>query len=73
MLEMDCDVRDSVKGIVTASTTRGIYLDLDNGHSAFAHFYKLPVGSPVYCTVLKKATERWLTLVSIDSVIWLAA
>ena len=68
MYEMSYDVRDSLKGIVTASTTKGIYLDLENGHSAFAHFDELSVGSSVYCTILKKATERWLTLVSIDSV-----
>jgi len=68
MYEMDYDVKDSLKGIVTASTTKGIYLDLENGYSAFAHFDKLPVGSSVYCTILKKATEHWLTLVSIDSV-----
>ena len=73
MFEMDYDIRDSVKAIVTASAARGVYLTLDNGQYAFAHFDKLPVGSSVYCTVLKKATEHWLTLVSIDSVNWSAA
>lgn len=73
MFEIDYDVRDSVKGVVTASTTKGIYLTLDNGSYAFAHFNRLPVGCSVYCTVLKKATERWLTLVSVDSVNLLAA
>ena len=73
MQETNYNVRDSLMGIVTASTTKGIFLDLENGYSAFAHFDKLPIGSSVYCTILKKATERWLTLVSIDSVIRLVA
>ena len=45
-------------------------LKLENGKNAYAVFNRLPVGTSVYCTVLKKATERWFTLVAIDSVVY---
>lgn len=65
---MELDIRDSVKAVVSCCTSKGVYLELENGQSAYAVFDRLPSGTGVYCTVLKKATERWLTLVSIDSV-----
>ncbi len=67
---MELNIRDSVTATVTCSSAKGIYLELSNGQGAFAVFNRLPVGTRVYCTVLKKATDRWLTLVSIDSVIY---
>ena len=65
---MELNIRDSVMATVSCSTSKGVYVELENGQSAYAVFDRLPVGTGVYCTVLKKATERWLTLVSIDSV-----
>ena len=67
---MELDIRDCVKAIVSCSTSKGVYLELENGQSAFAIFDRIPNGTTVYCTVLKKATERWLTLVAIDSVMY---
>ena len=61
-------VRDAVTGTVLGGTSNGLYIELENGESAFAHFGRLEVGTKVFCSVLRKATERWLTLVSIDSV-----
>ena len=63
------DIRDSVRGVVTGRSAKGVYLDLDNGQGAFATFGSLPCGSEVLCTVLKKPTDRWLTLVAIDAVV----
>ena len=67
------EIRDSVRGVVTGCSAKGVYLDLDNGQGAFATFGSLPCGTEVFCTVLKKPNERCLTLVAIDAVIdgWL--
>lgn len=65
---MGYDIRDCVKAVVTSSTAKGVYLRLDDNQSAFARFSWLPVGCSVHCTIIKKATERLLTYVSIDSV-----
>ena len=67
---MQFEIRDSVKAIVSCCTSKGIYLEMENGENAYAVFNRLPVGTQVYCTVLKKATERWFTLVAIDSVVY---
>ena len=67
---MELNIRDCVKATVSCSTSRGVYVELENGQSAYAVFDRLPAGTSVYCTVLKKATERWLTLVAIDSVMY---
>ena len=61
-------VHDVVTGTVLGGTSNGIYIELENGESAFAHFGRLKVGTKVFCSVLRNATEKWLTLVSIDSV-----
>ena len=65
---MELEIRDSVKAVVSCCTSKGVYLMLEGGQSAYATFNRLPIGTNVYCTVLKKATERWLTLVAIDAV-----
>ena len=67
---MQFEIRDSIKAVVSCCTAKGVYLDLENGKSAYAVFNRLPVGTKVYCTVLKKATERFFTFVSIDAVVY---
>ena len=67
---MELNIRDSVKAVVSCCTSKGVYLELENGQSAYAVFDRLPIGTSVYCTVLKKANERWLTLVAIDAVLY---
>ena len=66
--ELGCEIRDSVKGVVAGCSEKGVYLDLENGEGAFASFGTLPRGTEVFCTILKKPSDRFLTLVSIDSV-----
>lgn len=63
------DVRDGVHAVVTGGCNKGLFLRLENGQEAFASFGGLVSGTEVLCTVLKKATERWRVLVSIDSVL----
>ena len=65
---MELNVRDSVKAVVSCCTSKGVYLELENGESAYATFNRLPRGTHVYCTLLKMASDRWLTLVAIDAV-----
>jgi hypothetical protein len=67
---MEFNIRDSVIATVSCSTSKGIYVELENGQTAYAAFERLPKGTAVYCTILKKSTGRWLTLVSIDSVLY---
>lgn len=67
--EIGCYVGDSIRGIVTGNSAKGVYVDLENGQPAFTIFGPLPRGTEVFCTVLEKPTERWLTLVAIDSVL----
>ena len=62
------DIRDSVRGVVTGCSAKGVYLDLDNRQGAFAAYGSLPCGAEVFCTVLKKPTDRRPTLVAIDAV-----
>ena len=63
------DVRDSMRGIVRCCTESGVFLELENGQGAYATFGSLPRGTTVFCTVLKKPTDRFLTLVAVDSVL----
>lgn len=65
----DYNVRDGVHAVVTGGCSKGLFLRLENGQEAFASFGGLVSGTEVLCTVLKKATERWRVLVSIDSVL----
>lgn len=55
---------------VTDRCSKGSYLELDNGETAFAYaFANLPRGAKVLCTVIRQAFEGRKALVSIDSVI----
>ena len=65
----DYNVRDNVHAVVTSACGKGVFLQLENGQEAFAYVGKLMAGTEVLCTVLKKATEKWRVLVSIDSVL----
>ncbi len=65
----DYEIRDVVMGTVTGGCSSGLFLELENGESAFAHFGALSTGTKVLCSVLKKANEKFLLLASIDSVI----
>lgn len=65
----DYNVQDGVHAVVTGGCSKGLFLCLENGQEAFASFGGLVLGTEVLCTVLKKATERWRVLVSIDSVL----
>ena len=67
------NVRDGVCGMVTGGCKSGLFLELENGQQAFAHFGGLHPGSKVLCTVLKKATDTWRVLVTVDSVLEEAA
>lgn len=62
-------VRDGVWAVVTGGCSKGLFLVLENGQEAFAFFGGLSPGTEVFCTVLKKSTERWRVLVSIDAVL----
>ena len=65
----DYEIRDVVSGTVTGGCASGLFLKLENGEVAFARFGALESGTKVLCSILKKATDKWLLLVSIDSVI----
>ena len=67
-VEIGYDIGGSMRRVVTECSAKGVYLDSDNGQGAFATLGSLPCGSEVFCTVLKKPTDRWLTLVAIDAV-----
>ena len=67
--EDSLDIRDAVYGVVTGNCSKGLFLELENGQQAFSHFGGLAPGSEVLCSVIKKATEKWRVLVSIDSVL----
>ena len=72
MFEFDNEeysVKDVVQAVVTSCCSKGVFLDLSNGQKAFAYFGGLVPGTEVLCTVLKKSTEKWRTLVAIDSVL----
>lgn len=62
------DLKDCLYGCVTSRCKKGVFLTLENGEDAFAYFGGLNPGDRALCTVLKKPTERWRALVTIDSV-----
>lgn len=53
--EEGTNIRDGVRGTVTGGCSKGIFLALEDGQEAFAHFGGLNPGTTVLCTVLKKA------------------
>ena len=63
------NIRDGLYGTVRDNCRTGVFLDLENGEPAFASFGFLKPGQRVFCTVLKKANERFRTFVSIDSIL----
>lgn len=63
------NVLDGVRAVVTGGCSKGLFLVLENGQEAFASFGGLSPATEVLCTVLKKSTERWRVLVSIDAVL----
>lgn len=69
MMNEEINVKDSMRGVVDWCSDKGVYLYLENGHGAYATFSALPKGTEVFCTVLKKPTQRFLTLVAIDAVL----
>ena len=69
MWDNELNVRDNVYGVVTGGCTRGLFLTLENGQKAFSFFGGLRPGTEVLCTIVKKATDKLDTLVSIDSII----
>ena len=64
------NVRDGLYATVRDNCRTGVFLELENGEPAFASFGYLKPGQRVFCTVLKKATEHFRTLVSIDSILY---
>ena len=64
--EEGINIRDGVRGTVIGGCSKGIFLSLEDGQEAFAHFGGLNPGTIVLCTVLKKATEKWKVLVSLS-------
>ena len=64
------NIGDGVYGVVTGGCWSGVFIKLENGQEAFAPFGGLDPGTKVFCTVVKKATEKkWRVLVVIDSVL----
>ena len=59
------NIRDGIRGTVIGGCSKGLFLALEDGQEAFAHFGGLTPGTTVLCTVLKKATEKWKVLVRI--------
>jgi len=62
------NIGDGVTAVVTEKCKSGIFLQLENGQEAFARFGGLCPGTEVLCTVLKKATQTFRVLVTIDSI-----
>ncbi len=61
-------IRDGVYGVVTGGCSTGVFIELENGQSAFAKF-GARTGQKVLCTVLRKAADTWRVLVTVDSLI----
>lgn len=60
---------DSCYAIITSRSSKGAYLDLDNGQSAFAYgAANLQNGTKILCTVAKPAAIGKRILVRLDSV-----
>ena len=64
-----CNVRDVVRAVVTARCGNGMFLTLENGEEAYAKGGLCP-GTKVLCSILKKPTDEYKMLVSIDSVMY---
>ena len=62
-------IGDSMRAVVIGNCSKGVYLDMEDGQEAFATFDPLPRGTRVFCTILKKQTERFRTFVAIDAVV----
>lgn len=62
------NIRDGIRGTMISGCSKGLFLALEDGQEVFSHFGGLTPGTIVLCTVLKKATEKWKVLVSIDSI-----
>ena len=63
------NVYDCAKGTVIARSKKGIYLELDNGETAFAPFAPLADGTKVLCTIRKRSSSYWHLLATVDSVL----
>lgn len=60
---------DSCYGTITDKCSNGIFILLDNNEMAYAkNFTSHKSGTKVLCTILKNATKKFKTLVSVDSV-----
>lgn len=60
---------DCCYGTIIDKCSKGVFLLLDNDEKAYAKdFTSHKSGTKVLCTVLKSATDKFRTLVSIDSV-----
>jgi len=66
------ELKDVAIGTVSGGCNSGLFLKLENGEEAFAKFGRLPPGTKVLCSILKKADERkrFLMLASVDSIIY---
>ncbi len=62
------NINDEVFAVVTSCCNRGIFVNLENGETAFAHFTKLPKDTKVLCSIRKEARDNRCILVSVDSV-----
>ena len=65
----ETNIRDGVRGAVTGGCSKGIFILLEDGQEAFASFGYLERGTEVLCSLLKKATDNWRVLVTVDSII----
>lgn len=60
---------DCCYGIIIDKCSKGVFLLLDNDETVYAEdFTSHKSGTKVFCTVLKCATDKFKTFVSIDSV-----
>ncbi len=61
---------DSCYAEVTGRCGTGIFLQLDDGQSAFSNtMHNLAIGAKVLCTILKQATDVKRVYVSTDAVV----
>ena len=60
---------DSAYGAVIGECSNGLFLELDNGETAFSYFGGLRKGTRVLGTIRRKAEDALRRLVSIDSVL----
>ena len=60
-------VGDTCCGKVIGAGGKGVYVELENGQTAYAHGISLKSGTQVFCSLLRHATEESFAKVSIDS------